>query len=129
MSSGNNNGEGCCGGSRGAYALAVVGALLIVAGIVWAMKHYTTPPSLLAERAALRAKNLADLRAEEVKAMTTYGWVDQSKGIVRLTVDRAVQLTIAGGQDLAGFRKDLLEREAKATFVPPKAPEKPSAFE
>jgi len=109
--------------------VAVLGALLIVGGIVWAMKHYTTPPSLLAERAALRTKNLAELRGEETKAMTTYGWVDQSKGIVRLTVDRAVQLTIAGGQDLAGFRKDLLEREAKATFVPPKAPEKPSAFE
>ena len=77
----------------------------------------------------MRAKNLADLRAEEVKAMTTFGWVDQSKGLVRLTVGRAVELTIAGGQDLAAFRKDLLAREAKATFVPPKAPEKPSVFE
>jgi len=123
------NKESCCCGARGAYTLAVLGALLVVAGLVWAMKHYTTPPSLTAERAALRAKNLAEVRAEETKALTTYGWVDPAKGIVRLTVDRAVQLTIAGGADLAEFRKDLLAREAKASFVPPKPPEKPSAFE
>ena len=119
----------CCGGARGAYMLAVLGALLIVGGLVWAMKHYTTPPSLTAERAALRAKNLTELRAEETKAMTTYDWVDIPKGIVRLTVTRAKELTIAGGSDQAEFRKDLLAREAKATFVPPKPPEKPSVFE
>jgi hypothetical protein len=128
MSSCNNNGESkCCAGVIN--TLAVLGALLVVAGIVWAMKHYTTPASLTAERAALRAKNLAELQAEETKAMTTYDWVDKTKGIVRLKVDRAVQMTIAGNNDPAGFRKDLLAREAKATFVPPKPPEKPSAFE
>jgi hypothetical protein len=110
-------------------SLAVLAALLVVAAIVWAMKYYTTPASLTAERAALRSRNLSELRADETKAMTTYDWVDKTKGVVRLKVDRAVQMTIAGGQDLAEFRKDLLAREAKATAVPPKAPEKPSAFE
>lgn len=123
-----NGGDQCC--KRGVInTLAILAALLVVAAIVWAMKHYTTPASLTAERAALRSRNLGELRAEETKAMTTYDWVDKSKGIVRLKIDRAVQMTIAGGQDLAEFRKDLLAREAKATFVPPKAPEKPSAFE
>lgn len=43
-----------------------------------------------AERAAL----LADLRAKEKAAVSTYGWVDKDKGVVRLPVDRAVELTI-----------------------------------
>lgn len=122
-------GKSDCWCGRIAYVIAVLGALLIVGALVWAMKHYTTPPSLLAERAALRTKNLAELRSLELPALTTYGWVDQSKGIVRLTVERAVELTIAGGQDLAEARKDLIARVEKATYVPPKAPEKPSAFE
>lgn len=129
MSCCNNNGEKRCCSAGLINALAVLASLLVVAFIVWAMRHYTTPPSLTAERAALRAKTLVELRAEEIKAMTTYDWVDKTKGIVRLKVDLAKQMTIAGGQDLAEFRKDLLAREAKATFVPPKPPEKPSAFE
>jgi hypothetical protein len=125
----NEEKSGCCSGMRWSYVIAVLGALLIVGALVWAMKHYTTPPSLLAERAALRAKNLAELRGVETEAMNHYGWVDQTKGIVRLKVDRAVELTIAGGQDPAEFRKDLIARVEKATAVPPKAPEKPSVFE
>ena len=42
------------------------------------------------ERAAL----LRDLRARETEAATTYGWVDQPKGIVRVPIERAMQLTI-----------------------------------
>jgi len=118
----------CCG-ARLSYVVAIFGALLIVAGLVWAMKHYTTPPSITAQRAAERAKNLTELRAAEKHDMETYGWVDQPKGIVRLTVERAVQLTVDGGNDLASARKDLIARVEKATAVPPKAPEKPSAFE
>jgi hypothetical protein len=119
--------ESC--GSRCSYLLAVVGALLIVGALVWAMKYYTTPASITAQRAAERAKNLADLRAAESQAIENFGWVDQTKGIVRLTVDRAVELTVAAGQNPAAARKDLIAREEKATYVPPKAPEKPNPFE
>lgn len=47
-----------------------------------------------AERKAL----LTEARAKEQAAATTYGWVDQSKGVVRLPVDRAIELT---ARDLA----------------------------
>jgi hypothetical protein len=107
----------------------VLGAFLIVAALVWAMKYYTTPPSLTAQRAAERALNLSTLRGAEATAMGNYEWIDHDKGIVRLTVDRAVQLSIAAGQDPAAARKDLIARAAKAYYVPPKAPEKPNAFE
>lgn len=129
MSNGCNQAESRCCGLRMSYMVAVLGAFLIVAALVWAMKHYTTPPSITAQRAAERVKNLAELHAAEKQAIENYGWVDQPKGIVRLTVDRAVELTVDGGKDLASARKDLIERVEKATYVPPKAPEKPSVFE
>lgn len=127
--SNSNQDQNCCSGAGGAYTLAVLGALLIVAGLVWAMKHYTTPADLTAERAAERAKNLTELHSAEKQAMDNYGWVDQPKGIVRLTVERAMELTVADWQNPGQARADLIERVEKATYVPPPPPEKPSEFE
>jgi len=45
--------------------------------------------------AAARRAALKGLRQEEAKQATSYGWVDQKAGVVRLPVDRAVQLTAA----------------------------------
>jgi hypothetical protein len=41
-----------------------------------------------------RAARLADLRAKEKAALTTYAWIDQQGGVVRLPIDRAIELTI-----------------------------------
>lgn len=41
-----------------------------------------------------RAQRLTELRAREQAESTTYGWVDQKAGIVRLPLDRAVELTV-----------------------------------
>src|SRR5256714_3580725 len=46
-------------------------------------------------RAATRAKKLKDARDEESKALTSYAWIDKSKGTVRLPIDRAMELTVA----------------------------------
>src|SRR5438045_9442570 len=46
-------------------------------------------------RAETRAKKLKEARDEESKALTTYAWVDKSKGTVRLPIDRAMELTVA----------------------------------
>ncbi len=43
-----------------------------------------------AERKAL----LAETRAKEQAAATSYAWVDQSKGVVRLPIARAIELTV-----------------------------------
>ncbi len=36
----------------------------------------------------------ADLRVQEAETLTTYGWVDQEKGTVRIPVERATELVI-----------------------------------
>lgn len=43
---------------------------------------------------AQRTAALTELRAKEKAAATTYGWVDQSNGVVRIPVDEAVKITI-----------------------------------
>ena len=43
-----------------------------------------------ADRTALLAKN----RQKEHADSTTYGWIDQKAGIVRLPIDRAIELTV-----------------------------------
>ena len=41
-----------------------------------------------------RVQKLAELRAKENEAAASYGWVDQEKGVVRLPLDRAAELTL-----------------------------------
>jgi hypothetical protein len=109
--------------------VAVVLACLIFAALVWKTRQYTTPPPLGVERAMERAKALADLRAAEADALANVGWVDQGKGLVRLPIAEAMKLVERKWQHPAEARKDLIARVEKATALPPKPPEKPSAFE
>ena len=121
--------SGCCKSRCVVTGVVILGTFLIAAGLVWAMIHYTAPAPLTEDRAALRRKNLAELRALNAEALANYAWVDQAKGIVRLPIEHAMKLTVAEWQNPAAGRANLIAREEKATAVPPKAPEKPSAFE
>ena len=112
-----------------AYLVGILGSLLIIAALVWAMWHYTQPPPLGEDRAALRKKALAELRAAEASELESYGWVDQGKGVVRLPITEAMKLALRDWQNPAAARSNLIARVEKATAVPPPAPAKPSQFE
>jgi hypothetical protein len=113
-----------------AYIVAILGSFLIVAGLVWAMRHYTQPSPLGEDRAAVRAKALADLRATETEALNNAAWLDQPKGIVRLRIEDAMKIVEQEwGRNPSAARSNLISRVEKATALPPKAPEKPSQFE
>jgi len=111
------------------FGVAIVGAFLIVALLVLAMKHYTTPPPLGAERAQARAQALRELHAAENEALHTFGWVDPAKGIVRLRIEDALKMVEREWRNPAAARSNLIARVEKANAAPPKAPEKPSPFE
>ncbi len=127
----NSETKDCCHcGTKTAYTVAILGAFLIVAGLVWAMRQYLPAPALNATRAAERAKAFAEMRAAEAEAVNNVGWIDQGKGIVRLRVEDAVKIVEQQwGKDPAAARKDLIARVEKATAVPPAAPAQPSQFE
>jgi hypothetical protein len=46
-------------------------------------------------RAKKRMERLKALHEENQKALTTYGWVDKNKGVARVPIDRAMELTVA----------------------------------
>lgn len=94
------------------------------------MKKYTQPaPAVDAARKAERAKARAELTVEEAKALNNVDWIDQTKGLVRLPIAEAMKLAEREWQNPAQARSNLIARVEKANYVPPKAPEKPSAFE
>src|SRR5207249_9721159 len=105
--------------ARLAYAAAILGSFLIVAALVWAMHRYTQPPPLGEDRAGVRARALAELRAAEADALNNVGWIDQGKGLVRLRIDDAMTLVERAWQNPPAARSNLLERVAKANPPPP----------
>ena len=42
-----------------------------------------------------RKSRLTELRGREDAALKSYGWIDQQAGVVRLPLERAIELTIA----------------------------------
>jgi hypothetical protein len=45
-------------------------------------------------RAKKRLENLKTLREEADKALTMYGWIDKNKGVARIPIGRAMELTV-----------------------------------
>jgi hypothetical protein len=46
-------------------------------------------------RAKKRGELLKTSREEATKALTTYGWIDKNKGVTRIPIERAMELTVA----------------------------------
>jgi len=47
------------------------------------------------KRAKAREEKLKAAREEDAKALTSYGWIDKNKGVARIPVARAMELTVA----------------------------------
>ena len=109
--------------------LVFVVACLLFAVIVAVVKYSEPVPAIDADRAAVRAKALAEVRAAETQALNHPGWIDENRGLVRLPIEVAMQITELEWQNPAAARSNLMARVEKATAPAPKAPEKPSAFE
>jgi len=77
-------------------AAAVVGGFLIFVLIlvIAYLPNRPAPVSQGTKTPEERVVILREMRAKETAAATTYGWVDQTKGVVRIPIDRAVQVTI-----------------------------------
>jgi hypothetical protein len=125
-----NEDKSCCDGRKWANTIAIIGACLIFAALVWVTKKYAQPVAAVDEaRKVERAKVRAELTAVETEALNNVGWIDQTKGLVRLPIDEAMKLAEREWQNPAQARSNLIARVEKATALPAKAPEKPSQFE
>lgn len=109
--------------------LGFLAAGFLFAILVLAVKHSMSVPAIDADRATERLKDLAQIRADEARALANPGWIDQQRGLVRLPIDVALQLAAREWQNPAVARTNLIAREEKATAPAPVAPARPNAFE
>jgi hypothetical protein len=109
--------------------LVFVVACLLFAVIVAVVKYSEPVPAIDADRAAVRAKALAEIRATETQALNNPGWIDENRGLVRLPIEVAMQITEREWHSPAAARSNLMARAEKATAPAPPAPAKPNPFE
>ncbi len=110
--------------SLGWYVVAIVGAFVVVAVLVNAMKTYTAPPPVNQARIQERQKALTEVRGVAQAESETYAKIDAAKGLYRLKISQAVALTEQRYKNPSTARTDLISRAEKANFVPP-----PTTFE
>jgi hypothetical protein len=72
-------------------------------------------PNVEELREQTRLKNLADLNTENQKVLTQYHWVDKSKGVVGIPIDRAMDLVLVQLQSIKPHPAGLVNPPA----VPP----------
>ena len=110
-------------------AVGFVLAVILFVALAVIVKWTVSAPAIDADRDAVRSKALAEIRATEEKSLTSPGWADQSRGIVRLPIDAAMKLAAQAWQNPATARADLNARAEKAAAPAPVVVPKPSAFE
>jgi hypothetical protein len=84
----------------------------------------TRPEDLAAARTRERLQFREEVRAADAQALSRYAWQDQAKGLVRIPIERAMELVIREWQDPAAARSNLIARVEVATAPPPE-PENP----
>ena len=124
------NNDDCCQKTRlGAYAVGILGTLLVMAALVAIMRHYTEAPPVFAERSAERLQIKHEFDEANAPLINNYDWQDQSRGVVRVPLARAKELVLEEWQDPAAARSNLIARAAKAFAPAPKVPPKPNPYE
>lgn len=104
------------------WPIVLVGFVLIFLFAIAVKMLLALNPAAPAEdaaRAAERTKAHEDLLAENAQKLTTYAWVDKTKGHVQIPITQAVELTIVqlNGRPPA----------PAGPIVPPPAPAAPAA--
>ena len=110
-------------------AVGFILASLIFIVLVVIVKFATTVPAVDATRGAALSSALFEIRTNETAALNSAAWIDRSRGIVRLPIATAEQLTAQEWSNPAQARADLIARAHRASAPAPKAPAGANPFE
>src|SRR3984957_18022373 len=84
------------GKSSGPMIVTGLVMILLFSGfVIFLISEGESIPNVEDVHAQARLKNLADLNSENQKALMQYRWVDKSKGVVGVPIDRAMDLVLA----------------------------------
>lgn len=86
----------------GFIGIMVIGLCLVVSGAIWTGFVHARRPSFAApppagtlEHTLIEATRRAhDLDRKKGEELTRWGWVDRSKGVARIPIDRAIDVVI-----------------------------------
>jgi len=95
----------------GKFGIALCAVILLSLALLFGLMKYfqaqeaqevaqTVEPEKVFPEPRLERNELVDLqkfREREAQTLTTYGWVDQSKGVVRIPIDRAIDVVAQKG--------------------------------
>ncbi|MHC4339244.1 MAG: hypothetical protein ACYSX0_03380 [Planctomycetota bacterium] len=76
--------------------LGTLAGVILIFVILWIMRRAQPAAEPLPgdPEAKPPEEILAEMRTEETEKLTTYGWVDREKGIVRIPIEEAMQKLI-----------------------------------
>src|ERR1700727_2361245 len=72
----------------------LVMVLLFGLFVIFLVSQGHSIPDVEEVKAETRLKNLSDLNVENQKILTQYRWIDKSKGVVGIPIDRAMDLVL-----------------------------------
>ena len=107
------------------YFIGLFGSFLLVAALAWMMNYYTQPTPVGQGKAKERREELKKHQAENAEALNSLA-KDPLKDVVRLPIDKAMEITVREWKNPAAARSNLITRMEKAAAKPP---EKKSEFE
>ena len=105
--------------SLSGYLIAIVGVCLVMTVLVLAMKRYTAAPQLDQARVKERLKASQEVKAAAELELNNYARLDATKGLYRLKIGQAMNLTEQMYRSPQAARTNLISRAEKANFVPP----------
>ena len=106
------------------YGIGIAIAFLLMFYIVRGMYRENHPGRVNSARAAERIKARDELREKTASALLQGGVIDTNKGIVRIPIARAMQMTVEAYQNPEAARSNLIARAQKAA-----EPVAPPSFE
>ena len=101
-------------------AVGFIIASVIFAVLAVIVKLSANVPPIDADRAATISQTLYEIHTNEIASLNSPGWVDKPRGIVRLPIETAMQITATEWRDPAQARADLIARAQKSTAPAPK---------
>lgn len=105
--------------ASGAAVGFIVGSLIFIV-FVMIVKYCASVPPIDANHAATISSALSEIRSNEVVSLENPGWIDRSRGIVRLPIATAEQLAAQEWSNPAQARADLIARAQRAAAPAPK---------
>ncbi len=75
--------------------------IVVIVMVIWLRSYFVDVQLEYVQKMVLSVENpkLLELQALEEEELTTYGWIDEGEGKVRIPIDRAMDLVVGEADD------------------------------